>query len=160
MIAITSTICGTYEITNTDLPPLNVTIEKLNDDKTWDVQETFPIIGGATETRQFVDGIYRFFDSSTSLYHKVPVYCSIESCLKEDISKIICKDNPCDCSEGISQKIYYEFNRKISLVWLFFSLLNSVYVDGFQFTTLSESELDDLFTLSQILNKFTEYCNC
>jgi hypothetical protein len=163
MLNIAQISCSSFDLSVNTGIATNVQVKVLQDDKTLLLKDTVIVPASGVYNLTLTDGVYTLTDTDTGTNFKIIVYCGFESCLLSKIKKLICKDADCGCgcedkSEGINEK--YNFNAIALLYFTFLSLLNSTYVVGWQFSTLSTTDLDDLYVISQIIKQGNNYCNC
>ena len=162
MLTITQTTCNTFNLSVDTGVATSVQVKLLQDDKTLLLKETVVVPASGIYSLTLADGVYTLTDTDVETNFKIIVYCGFEACLLSKIKGLICEEVDCGCSceEGKDNNVKYDFNAIVLMYFTFLSLLNTTYIAGLQFSTLSTTDLDDLYVISQIIKQSTNYCNC
>jgi hypothetical protein len=164
MLTIVQTSCSSFNLSVNTGIATSVQVKLLQDDKTLLLKETIIVPSSGEYSLTLADGVYTLTDTDVGTNFKIIVYCGFESCLLSKIKSLICEEVDCGCGcgcdEGKDVSVKYDFNAIVLMWFTFLSLLNSSYVTGWQFSTLSTTDLDDLYVISQIIKQSTDYCNC
>lgn len=166
MLTIIQTTCSTFNLSVNTGIATSVQVKLLQDDKTLLLKETIVVPSSGIYSLTLADGVYTLTDTNVGTNFKIIVYCGFEACLLSKIKKLICDEVDCGCGcgcgceEGNDKGANYDFNAIVLMYFTFLSLLNTTYTTGWQFSTLSTTDLDDLYVISQIIKQSTNYCNC
>lgn len=90
------------------------------------------------------------------------IYCTVQACMLNLINEIMFAASGCTCEDcyNVHNQKHYLYN---SIKLIFYTLLASInqqYVDNYVYTALDEHDLEDLYFISQMIDKMTEYCEC
>lgn len=160
MLIIEQTGCGIFELSVDTGIATSVQVKTLTDDKILVVSQTILVPATGVYTLTLTDGVYALTNTVDSISYKIIVYCSLEECLLKKIGNLICEEVDCGCENKTNQIVNYDFNAVTLLAFAFYSLLNDIFTTGWQFASLSVSELDDLYVISKIISQSDKYCSC
>jgi predicted Zn-dependent protease with MMP-like domain len=158
-IVISSPTCGTFTVSNKSLDTDvivnidNITGENILNDVALnnyqDLNVSFEEISLYTVTVQY--------EKESELITEIYIinnYCSIEDCIGNYILDIICKETD-RCSPCPDET---ELNQILLLNYSYFMKLNKEYSYNNFYSGLTESKLEELTNLKQIMNKLVELC--
>lgn len=172
-------VCNQYEISKIDCNKYKASIykiptgseilkiSKLNDNKVFEPYVDFEI--NYCESVDIVfdeDGIYNFEFNGTSTFNMIVVVdCFWKACALSKIKNLACTDKAqCTCNGYCNQSCrsvpedLYDFNAFMALSYAYVSLLNLEYFNNYIYDILTPNKIDELFTISQFLNRAKEYC--
>jgi hypothetical protein len=166
--SVSKTDCGNYTITNNHPSDQLVTnIFKLQDDKTFAAvtgTSSYTLAAGESVAVALgSDGVYKFenvFQGNTT-NQIVIKYCNFETCFKDYLNDFVCQSANCDCNCNKDKLVLYNMNALASGAYLFFSMINSGYVNNNLYTAIDNDQLNDLYDLQTTINQLETYCdNC
>lgn len=150
--------CQQYLFTNCKNSGTSVTIQLLNNDKTFTDISTTSVGAFSTLDLSFeVDGIYlvKVQSGGESQYYSLPIFCSLQSCILNFLDKIICnRPSLINCKE----EDHYNFNALIANAHTYFLLLNQELNYNYIYSTISADKVEELYTLKTFIDRFAEYC--
>lgn len=155
--------CGDYTISNCSSDPITLTLQILNEDKTFtDISESEIDSFEFLTINIVTDGIYMLKivhvndeDETITQYYSLPVYCSLQNCFLKYLKETLCTVINTNCIP-VS---HYNFNGLIINAHTYFLLLNQELNYNFIYETISTDKINELYTLKTFIDRFTEYCN-
>jgi hypothetical protein len=153
--------CGEYIASNCSFIDTVLTIKQLQDDKTFLIIAQIPILALSTITTILqVDGVYLFenpnIDGINTDSYIVINFCNFKICLFSFLSTFICNKKQCTC--GVDIKKYYDFNAFILNAHTYFALLNEEYNFNYIYNAITDTKINDLYTIKQYLDNMSTYC--
>lgn len=165
--------CGKHTITNlSTTDDLTVDVESLDKDGNWVLVISNEIVAPCASYQILTpaDGVYRVSATLLALveYKIIVQDCVMKSCFIDYTKKRVCNPKAdCACGgncSGLCNKTpddVYDFNAFSILVYGYFSLLNDQYLKNFIYTVFTPSDIANLLTMQQYLERIKEYCgNC
>lgn len=150
--------CNEYWLVNGDVSSKNYTVRKLNDEKTFEDIETGTVLPGEYNTYQFGnDGVYEVEYNATK--YTVLIYCDVKDAILALMKKINCKCDDCLNDYGVSKALYY-FNAMSMEFYTFLVSINKQYVDNWLYSSLDPQDLEDLYCISEMIDRMTELATC
>lgn len=167
---LTRTSCNTYTIENTSEEiALGYVVKELVDGALVTRYTSGSLSAGSSADYVFDnDGVFEitigWYGSpltNTDVY-VVIIYCAAETCMLNFIKTIVCDlDTDCAACTAKFEKVLYYYNALNQTWFVFMAMLNDVYVNNYLFTgTLSEEDLVNLSSASDLLTQMSNYCNC
>ena len=101
--------------------------------------------------------VYQFecvLDDGSVIYLRTN-YCAVENCFMNYLKNLLC----CDPTVACKVPNYYEFNAFFALLHSYTAFLNSFGNFENYYTSISSTQVADLYTMKQILDRAEEYCN-
>ena len=151
--------CNQYTIYNRSFESKTIKVLEMQDDKSFLEVDSIEIdtLSSVTITLSR-DGIYQFVMEdalvTTDLIITVANFCNIRTCLHKHITNLMCSAPKTDCKE----EDFYDFNALVVTLTTYFNQVNGEFISAPIFDALVDSQIDDLFTLKQYLDKMQEYC--
>lgn len=152
--------CGSYTITNCSSNPISVILQQMQDDRTFSDITTIEIDSfSSSEIIIQNDGVYLIKVPSRDLegvfeYYSIISFCAFEACYLNFLNKVICFNPKDDCTT----EEHYKFNMFLINANTFFMALNEEYNFSFIYSTITDSRIQDLYTLNSFIVRFKEYC--
>ena len=149
--------CNQYKVHNRSFDPITLTINKLNDDREFELVSTHELdLLSYYSVTLDTDGIYTFNvtrDTVTYTYIVI-VYCNLKACLLDKLQHLICanENNLCKSQD------YYDFNALVLNAHTYFAMLNNEYNFNFIYTALTPNKLEELYQINDFITRFEEYC--
>lgn len=167
---LTRTSCDTYTIENTsDEIAIGYVVEELVDGEFVASYTSGSISAGDSVEHVFdSDGIYQITIgwygtplTSTDVY-VVIIYCTVEACVLNFLRTILCElDTDCAACTAKFEKVLYYYNALNQAWFVFLAMQNDIYVNNYLFTgTLTEAEITNLSTASDLITQMENYCSC
>lgn len=153
--------CGEYIVNNCSFIDTILTIKQLQEDKSFLVIAQIPIIALSNITTILqTDGVYLFetpnINGIDTDSYVIINSCDFKTCLFTFLSTFVCNKKQCTC--GVDIKKYYDFNAFILNAHTYFALLNEEYNFNYIYNAITDSKINDLFTIKQYLDNLATYC--